>query len=104
MTSQELESNLAHVAHSSLTTIELWVKELAIEVKEDWPHLVHLVTSGDLGKKILNMLATLKPIIGFAEMMFPALKPIIDWVIKILTQIAELYPVATACTCPACAI
>lgn len=103
MTAQELESNLTHVAFTSLTNIETWCKELAVEVQAEWPTIVHLVTSGELGKKILAMLAIIKPIIGFAEMMLPQMKPVIDWVINILTQIANLYPIAKDCSCPACA-
>ena len=103
MTSQELESNLTHIAFTSLTNIETWCKELATEVQADWPTIVHLVTSGELGAKIINALALVKPIIGFAEMTFPQMKPLIDWIVNILTQIANLYPLTNQCACPACA-
>jgi hypothetical protein len=103
MTAQELETNLTHMASVSLSNLEALCKELATEVKEDWPNLVHLVTSGDLGKNILSGIALLKPIINFAEMMLPQFKTLIDWIVNILTQIANLYPVTQSCSCPACA-
>lgn len=103
MTAQEIESNLTHIAFTSLTNIETWCKELAAEVQAEWPTIVQLVTSGELGRKIIDALALIKPIIGFAEMTFPQMKPVIDWIINILTQIANLYPIAKDCSCPACA-
>ena len=76
--------------------------EVVEEGEEVWPTLEQLITSGQLGKDILSILATLKPFISFVEANFPQYASMISWITTILTDIANFTVVNTPCTCPGC--
>ena len=99
-----VEGHLKHVLTWTLTELEDLCKEVTAEVESVWPTLEHLVTSGDLGRDIISILATLKPVTDFAKENFPMFASLIDWVISILDRIAKFDAVLSQCNCFSCSI
>src|SRR5271157_1417162 len=97
-----VENDLIHVLSWTLSHLESLVKEVVSEGEEVWPTMEQLVTSGQLGKDILAILATLKPLITYVESAFPQYASLISWCQTILTDIANFTIVNTPCTCPSC--
>lgn len=98
----DIENDLVHVLSWTLAHLESLAKEVVEEGEEVWPTLEQLITSGQLGKDILSILATLKPVISFVEANFPQYASMISWITTILTDIANFTVVNTPCTCPGC--
>jgi hypothetical protein len=102
MANSTVENNLLHVMTWTLQHLESLCKEIGTEGEALWPTLEQLVTSGQLGRDILNVLASLKPVIGYAEKAFPQYAPMINWADTILTDLASFTVVNTPCTCSGC--
>jgi hypothetical protein len=98
-----VENDLLHVMTWTLAHLETLCKELVSEGEEIWPTMSQLVTSGQLGKDIINILATLKPVIVYAQSTFPQYASLLTWAIDIITDIANFDAVNIPCSCPACA-
>lgn len=102
MDSQAFENNLIHVLTWTLSKLEDLCKEIVTVGASEWPTLEQLVTSGQLGKDIISILATLKPVITFLQQSFPQDAALINWIVEILEEIAKFDTVNTLCSCTGC--
>ena len=102
MAATVIENNLKHVLSWILAKLEDLCKEVVSEGEAVWPTLEQLVSSGQLGKDILAILATLKPVITYAETAFPQYASLISWCQDILTDIANFDTINKTCTCSGC--
>jgi len=101
-TTTVIENDLIHVLTWILQHLETLCKEVVSEGEAVWPTLEQLVASGQLGKDIIKLLATLKPVITYAQAAFPQYASMITWAIDILQDIANFDAVNIPCTCPGC--
>ena len=97
-----IENDLIHVLSWTLSKLESLCTDLVEEGEVLWPTLDQLVASGQLGKDIINILAMLKPVIGYAQTAFPQYASMLTWAVSILTDIANFDSVNVTCGCPGC--
>ena len=100
--STDINSGFMHLASSVLTDLEDGVKDLVVIIGKEWPTIEDLLTSGQIGRDILKVLAIIDPIFSVVEFVYPPATPIITWAESILKQLANLKAFNTPCICPVC--